>query len=60
MGNIRGWASGLSVMIWKVYVHLREGGIVKGEGKKGESKMRGKLELNRKKSSQKRKETRTR
>ena len=50
----------MSVVIWKAYVCLREEGIVKGEGKKGRSKMRGKLELNRKKSSQKRKETRTR
>ena len=45
--------SGSSVMTWKAYVRLREGGMV-GKGKKDKSKMGGKLELNRKRSSQKR------
>ena len=51
--------SGSSVVTWKVYVCLREGGMMKGKGRKGESKMKEKLELNRKKLSQKREEMRT-
>ena len=52
MGNMRGWMSGSSVVTWKVYIHLREGSMMKGERKKNEWKVKEKWGLNRKGLSQ--------
>ena len=43
---------GLLVVIWKACVHLREGGMMKGERMKNEWEAKEKQELNRKGLSQ--------